>query len=101
MLTDLPPRKLKPAAFTNSDRIRILRLPNNSVLPAITESLELAMKGGAAADVRSHLAGVFGIYLKVLLSASVRDSSARSAPASGCAKTGRANCSAIITRRRC
>jgi len=53
MLTDAPPRKANHrAGFLESDRSRTLDLPQDGCLPAISQSIESAMKAGATADVR-------------------------------------------------
>jgi hypothetical protein len=52
MLTDSPPRKANLAAFTESDRIKTLDLPQDGTLVTITRSVEFAMQAGAVPDVR-------------------------------------------------
>ncbi len=52
MLTDAPPPSSDRAGFLESDRLRTLDLPQNGRLPAIAKSIESAMQGGKAADVR-------------------------------------------------
>ena len=53
MLTDIPPRSTKLSAFTESDRIGTLDLPENGNLVTIAKSIELAMKGDTGLNVRS------------------------------------------------
>ena len=52
MLTDAPPRKGTRVEFLESDRTKILDLPQNGSLPEIVRRLESAMKASAAPDVR-------------------------------------------------
>jgi hypothetical protein len=52
MLTDTPPRTANRAGFLESDQTRTLVLPPNDRLPAISRSLEAAMKTDKAAEVR-------------------------------------------------
>ena len=52
MITDAPPRKVNRAAFVESDRLKMLDLPQNGTLPAVSQAIELAMKSGKSADVR-------------------------------------------------
>jgi hypothetical protein len=52
MLTDSPPRSGSRAGFLESDQIKTLVLPEEGRLPAITISIEAAMKTGKTADVR-------------------------------------------------
>lgn len=68
MITDAPPRKANRAAFLESDRIKTLDLPPNGALPAVSETIELAMKSGKSADVRRACAEflrVAGDFYKV------------------------------------
>jgi len=44
MLTDAQPRKANRSGFLESDRIRILDLPQDGRLPAIAKSIGSAMK---------------------------------------------------------
>jgi len=52
MLTDSPPRKANRAGFLESDRIKMLDLPQDGRLLAIAESIEQTMKATRASDVR-------------------------------------------------
>lgn len=52
MLTDSPPRKTLLAAFTESDRICTVELPQDGALRAIAKSIESAIKDGTTANVR-------------------------------------------------
>jgi len=52
MLTDASPRKANRAGFLESDRIKLLDLPNDGRLLSITAAIESAMKTEASADVR-------------------------------------------------
>jgi hypothetical protein len=51
MLTDSPPRKAG-AGFLESDRIRILDLPQDGGLLKCAKSIESAMKAGTSVDAR-------------------------------------------------
>lgn len=51
MLTDSPPRKANLPAFTESDRITTLDLPQDKSVVMIAKSIESAMKSGAGTDV--------------------------------------------------
>lgn len=53
MLTDSPPRKQNHIAFSESDRLRALRLPADGVLSTIAHSIERAMKDGTTGNVRN------------------------------------------------
>src|SRR5580700_342472 len=53
MLTDAPPGTRNLAGFRESDRIKMLDLPQNSELPKIAKRLESAMKSDKIRDVRS------------------------------------------------
>jgi len=53
MLTDAPPRQSSLVAFSESDRRRTIRLPEDSVLQEIAESIETAMEGGTTTNVHS------------------------------------------------
>jgi hypothetical protein len=53
MLTDAPPGTRKLAGFRESDRIKMLDLPQNSELPKIAKRLESAMKSDKIQDVRN------------------------------------------------
>ncbi len=52
MLTDKPPRKSNLAAFTESDRMRTIDLPQDGSLRIIAKSVECAMKAGTTTNVR-------------------------------------------------
>src|SRR5216110_4046205 len=52
MLTDKPPRKSNLAAFTESDRMRTIDLPQDGSLRIIAKSVECAMKAGITTNVR-------------------------------------------------
>jgi hypothetical protein len=52
MLTDAAPRKARRTSFLESDRIKMLDLPQDGGLLAIAESIESAMKGTRTVDVR-------------------------------------------------
>src|SRR5579864_2877407 len=52
MLTDSPPRKTNLPAFTESDRITTLDLPQDRILVTIAKSIESAMKADAGPEVR-------------------------------------------------
>src|SRR5437667_10169517 len=52
MLTDKPPRKSNLAAFTESDRMRTIDLPQDGSLRIIAKSVEGAMKAGTTTKVR-------------------------------------------------
>ncbi|HTU35576.1 MAG TPA: hypothetical protein VMF66_17360 [Candidatus Acidoferrum sp.] len=52
MITDAPPRKKNRVAFVESDRMKRLELPANGSLPALSQTIELAMKSGNSTDVR-------------------------------------------------
>ena len=56
MLTDAPPPKGSRVEFLESDRTKILGLPQNGSLPEIVRRLESAMKASAAPDVRKSCA---------------------------------------------
>lgn len=66
VLTDAPPKKTNRAGFLESDRIKILDLPQDGRLPRITKSIQAAMKGGTTGDVRhactEFLDSVSGFY---------------------------------------
>jgi len=51
MLTDTPPRKAR-ADFQESDRIKMLDLPQDGRLPLIARGIESAMKAAHSAAVR-------------------------------------------------
>jgi hypothetical protein len=53
MLTDAPPGARNLAGFRESDRIKMLDLPQNGKLPKIAKRLESAMKSDKIRDVRS------------------------------------------------
>jgi hypothetical protein len=52
MLIDSPPREPKLMAFNESDRMRTIRLPDDTVLPMIAKSMEAGMKDARIAHVR-------------------------------------------------
>lgn len=52
MITDVPPPKKNRAAFLESDRMKMLDLPANGSMPALSEAIEFAMKSGNGTDVR-------------------------------------------------
>src|SRR5437667_12793569 len=52
MLTDKPPRKSNLAAFTESDRMRTIDLPQDGSLRIVAKSVECAMKAGTTTNVR-------------------------------------------------
>lgn len=56
MLTDAPSRKADRTGFSESDRIKTLDLPRDGRLLAIAKSIEFAMKGNRAAEVRNTCA---------------------------------------------
>jgi hypothetical protein len=53
MITDAPPGKRNRAGFLDSDCRRTLDLPPNGALPAVSQTIERAMKSENPADVRS------------------------------------------------
>ena len=60
MLTDSPPRKANRAGFLESDRIRMLDLPQYGRWLTISQSIESAMKSETTADVRHACAEFLG-----------------------------------------
>ena len=63
MLTDAPPRKGSRVEFLESDRAKILDLPQNGSLPDIVRGLESAMKASVAPDVRKTCAGFWRLVV--------------------------------------
>src|SRR5207253_8793369 len=100
MLTDKPPRKSNLAAFTESDRMRTIDLPQDGSLRIIAKSVECAMKAGTTTNVRhacqeflettSRFYGVPDCEIRVLAARPLR-----------VVKTGRANSSGITPRKPC
>lgn len=60
MLTDTPPRKANRTAFSESDRITTLDLPQDGRLSSIARSIESAMKCETGRDVRRFCAKFLG-----------------------------------------
>jgi len=54
MLTDAPPRKASRAGFLESDRIKMLDLPQNGPLLAIAKAIDSAMQASLARHGRSE-----------------------------------------------
>src|SRR5207247_9388884 len=82
MLTDKPPRKSNLAAFTESDRMRTIDLPQAGSLRIIAQSVECAMEGGTTTNVRhacqefleptSRFYGVADCEIRVLAASALR-----------------------------
>src|SRR5205807_4411451 len=100
MLTDKPPRKSNLAAFTESDRMRTIDLPQDGSLRIIAKSVECAMKAGTTTNAVTPAKSFWKRRQDSTEFLITRFASSQPGRCE-CVKTGRANSSGITPRKPC